>query len=330
MNTRKPQKPTLRSLAAELGVAPATVMRALANRGNVSTELRKHIITYAGKIGYRLPGEQQNSVALIISNFQLNGYIGLMLSRLGPELQRAGFCPEILVHNTLDRLKEFSFAGGISLELVPGLEKYWGQEYAIPMVSLNMPSYHIGGIYSVSSDEESLIGKALDHLYGLGHRKISVLLVSTKVNPIMNKREEICRNFFQQKGIDAEWMVISQTPSKEISLLVRAALKRGATAIIGGSEYMGHEILGELFRLGVKVPDECSVIGFEWDNLSEHLVPSLTTVTQDFDCLARTAVSMLMRRIEGEHKGIQDIRIPGYLVERATCVPPSSRKTVRE
>ncbi len=323
MNQNKPSKVTLRSLAAELGVAPATVMRALGNRKNVSPEMRRHIIEYANKSGYRLPGERQRSVALIISAFQLTGYIALMLEHLGRELENAGFQPEILTRKTLDRLKEFSFAGAISLEILPGLEKYWSQEYAIPLVELNMPGYSFGGIYSVCSDENALIGTALDYLYTLGHRKIGVFLVNTEQNPTMKEREEISRRFFRAKNISNQCFIGISDKDISIADLTDEAVSRGITAILGASEYMGHEILCRLSLRKVKVPEMCSVIGLELENLSRYFVPPLTTVTQDFRLLAVTAVEQLKSQIQNSGT-MQNILVPGHLIERASCtVPPN-------
>ncbi len=316
----KPEKTTLRTLAQELGVAHTTVMRALNNHKSVSTELRRHIISHARKAGYNLPGSKQKSVALITSNFNMGGYVALVIAQLGPMLEKAGYRAEILTHSTLPRLNEFSIAGGISLELVPGLEKYWAQEFSIPMVALNMPSYNPGGIYSVCSDESTLTGRALNYLYDLGHRKIAVMLFSTRINPIMKERENIARKFFMDKGIAGECMIcLPDEPEENIRPLVKKAAESGVTAILSGSESMSHVIMGELYRLGRRIPEDCSVIGFEWGIVSGDLTPPLTTVSQDFKGLAEAAVSLLLQRIQGDNKGLHDIYIPGKLIERASC-----------
>ena len=82
----KKTKVTLRSLAQELGIAPATVLRALTNHPNVTQGLRRRVIALAQKYHYQLPEHYKKLVAVVIPGFEFEGYTGLLLSSLMKEL----------------------------------------------------------------------------------------------------------------------------------------------------------------------------------------------------------------------------------------------------
>ena len=92
----KKTKVTLRSLAQELGIAPATVLRALTNHPNVTQGLRRRVIALAQKYHYQLPEHYKKLVAVVIPGFEFEGYTGLLLSSLMKELSQNQFHGEII------------------------------------------------------------------------------------------------------------------------------------------------------------------------------------------------------------------------------------------
>ncbi|MBO7241294.1 MAG: helix-turn-helix domain-containing protein [Methanobrevibacter sp.] len=76
---------SIRKIAKALNLAPATVFRALSNNSNVAIETRRKIISYATKVGYRLPNHNCKSIAIVVPHFNFTGYVSKML----PELEKS-------------------------------------------------------------------------------------------------------------------------------------------------------------------------------------------------------------------------------------------------
>jgi LacI family transcriptional regulator len=70
-------------------------------------------------------------------------------------------------------------------------------------------------------------------------------------------------------------------------------LNNGATAIVCSSDLIASGVIAELRRLGKRVPEDVSVIGFDDLPVAQHLTPALTTVRQDRVCLGKSAFMML-------------------------------------
>jgi LacI family transcriptional regulator len=74
-------------------------------------------------------------------------------------------------------------------------------------------------------------------------------------------------------------------------------------------------------ELGLRVPDDVSVIGF--DNVPESalVTPSLTTVQQPLHAMGATALELLVTMLASPDAEVDDVRLPTTLVERASCGP---------
>ena len=81
------------------------------------------------------------------------------------------------------------------------------------------------------------------------------------------------------------------------------------------SKRAGLSVAQQLNTLHIKVPEELSVLSMEFPGISERLIPSHTTLSQDFRGLAREAISLLDRLID--RKPVSgDVRVPYLLIER--------------
>jgi len=87
--------------------------------------------------------------------------------------------------------------------------------------------------------------------------------------------------------------------------------------------------MDELYSRGIKVPDEVAVIGFDGDSLGEVYVPSLSTVSQDFNGMGKESVETLIEILSGE--AVEPIRfVPTEMIIRQSCGCPKSQLSVEE
>ena len=84
---------------------------------------------------------------------------------------------------------------------------------------------------------------------------------------------------------------------------MEAMLEHKVTAILVSGERYGMEAYGALARLGKRVPEDVSVIGWENPGFSLHQIPPMTSLEQDFRGIASAAFDMLEKKIRGEQTG---------------------------
>jgi DNA-binding LacI/PurR family transcriptional regulator len=92
----------------------------------------------------------------------------------------------------------------------------------------------------------------------------------------------------------------------------------GVTAVFVANDQMALGLLRAFAELGVSVPGQVSVAGFDDIPESEFFSPPLTTVRQDFDEVGRRCIDLLLRRIESDSTGYERTLVPAELVVRAS------------
>ena len=149
------------------------------------------------------------------------------------------------------------------------------------------------------------------YLYNLGHRR--VLCISDNQECMDQQRYEgLCSGL----GFEADFMRIPmQKEGRDRYYREHFAQLRSYSAIFAVSDYYAADLIRFLQNFDVKIPDDISVVGFDDSALCEQIVPSLTSVRQDYQARAQMAVRLLKQMKEQpEYTG--DFTIPVKLVER--------------
>jgi LacI family transcriptional regulator len=152
---------------------------------------------------------------------------------------------------------------------------------------------------SVIVDDEAGAYSALSHLYGLGHRKIAFVR-GPKALSSSKARWRGVQRFAKDTGLELDSRLIVDLPDQRNpnvgvddgfrmteELLKR---KRLFTALMAYDDMTAFGTLRALAKAGVKVPGNCSVVGFDDINPSQLFVPALTTVRQPMEAMGASAV----------------------------------------
>ena len=291
----KSSKVTLRSLAAELGVCPATVMRALSNHPNVTQGIRRKVVTLAMKRNYQLPEHHAKQVAIVVPG-SFDGYTGQILNALSAELSSRQISFEIIAVNNIASLHEHTCSGVISTVWEAGLEKFWPTEHSLPLVVLNaMPNFR-EGIYQVCSDEKQGIRMAMEYLLAAGKRKIAMVSTPLQKNSAACERVEYFHEFCREHQL-SESFHEEHTVDNSLEKIAAVIAARRPEAVFAVSETYGFPLLHYLQNCGIDIPGEISMISLEMPLYSAYTYPPVTTIGQNFPMLAFHAVETLIQRI---------------------------------
>lgn len=96
------------------------------------------------------------------------------------------------------------------------------------------------------------------------------------------------------------------------------------TAVFFSCDAVARPAYRTLARMGLRIPQDVSVVGFDDDPLAEWLVPALTTVAQPFFMMGRAAMELLCARMADAKAGVEHQRLPVTLVERDSVASPAA------
>jgi LacI family transcriptional regulator len=170
---------------------------------------------------------------------------------------------------------------------------------------------------------------ATRHLIALGHTRIGFLggredLESSRL------REAGFRQALAEAGLTADPDLVRvaeyQRDGADSPTAAMLALPEPPTAIFAANDLSAMGILDTARRLGVRVPQDLSVVGFDDIPESAATEPPLTTVRQELQRLGAAAVDLLLHRLDGTGADSPGhVRLPTTLVERGTTAPPAPR-----
>lgn len=294
-------KATVRTIAKEAGVSPATVSRVFSGAAKVSPQVRLRVLNAAAQAGYD-SREKKNVAVIIPENSGLSGYGGMILESLFLELNSHGFRALAITADDIALLDETVVAGAISVIYRHGLEKMWNKKRAVPLVCINSYGYPIEGVYEVSSNDGQGISAAMNLLYGKGHRRIGMM---TNIFDMANSRNSAIRirtfDAFIKSHSDCSGIFRNSMLSTGFLDTVMEFVRFGVTAIIAAGESLAAPVNHILSTCGIRVPEDISLIGFESRHVSEYLHPPVTCLEQRMGRLAELAVELLEKQLRGEH-----------------------------
>ncbi len=318
---------TIRDVAKESGFSSTTVSIVLNNAPlarYIPPATKKKIEKAAQKLGYRpnqfarsLRSKRSHTVGVMVFDMT-DPYCTLVLRGIENTLYQSSYLPILTdVHNERSRFERYLemlldrrveglivLANWLFLDinLLADLEKS-----SIPTAMIGC-ELETDSISSVIVDNEVGGYLALEHLHSLGHRKIAFIR-GPKALTDTTPRWRGIRNFAKESGLELDPRLILELPesrdplsSFESGLKLTEELvkqKRQFTALLAFDDMSAFGAIRALTRAGVRVPDQCSVIGFDDVATSALYTPSLTTVRQPMEAMGASAVGIVLEGING-------------------------------
>jgi LacI family transcriptional regulator len=308
---------TLEMVARDAGVSPSTVSRIL-NGTAVVSEVKKMAVDEAiEKLGFipnpiarGLAGGRTLSIGVVTQAID-SPFYGAALRGIEDALDPAGYSP-LFVSGHWDAGKEARCIEVLRSRRVDGIIVLTGRlsDQALKTCAKSLPVVVTGrslkapGLFAVNFDNFEGSRLAVKHLIGLGHQKIAHI-AGDPLHPDSEERMRGYLSALEDAGIKPNPALIVTGQYHEgsgLSAVNRLIMQRVRfTAIFAANDQMAMGAALGLYRSGIQVPEDVSIVGFDDLPMSSYATPPLSTVqhpAQELGHLAATAMLALLAGIK--------------------------------
>lgn len=330
---------TMDDIARNLGVSKSTVSKALSGAGDVSESMRRTVLETAVELGYTRPrrGEEPPRLAVFVTNMEYRnpedfGYDILVGFRkmAEPEGYQVSIIPmshelENSIHYD-EYMIQGNYRGGLFLGL--SLSYAWLKEFETCKTPTVLYDNRVMGnprVSYVGVDNEEAMCLAIQYLKQLGHRKIGYLS-SALGSYVYQQRYKSFFRVLEEDGLPhgEELAGVSLYTSECVSQHLPRLIEQGCTAIMCSHDLLAHSALVQCWDMGVRVPEDISILGFDDLDLCRFTTPPLTTIRQDRTGVGRSAYLALASQMGGV--SLSTYLLHAELVCRGSCAPPGGKK----
>ncbi len=329
----------LADVARLAGVSTATVSRALSSPGKVSAETLKRVEAAVRASGYVLDGaaralrsRRTRTVGAVVPTLD-NAIFANATHSLQKALEDKGYTLLVASHEfDLDnevRVVRPLVERGIDALVLVGLDHAAAliqllQAMQLPYV-LTWALDPAGQQACVGFDNRAAAGRVADYVADLGHRRVAVLGGEGRNNDRARDRVAGALAALARRGVGVPpgWVLERPYTFEAAREAMRSLMRQTPrpTAVICGNDVLAIGAVAEARALGLGVPGDVSVTGFDDLEISALLEPPLTTVRVPSRDIGRLAAEHLLARLAG---AAVDLRreVPVELVVRRSTAPP--------
>jgi DNA-binding LacI/PurR family transcriptional regulator len=349
---------TLQTIADRVGVSRMTVSNAFSRPDQLSSALRQRILTAAQELGYVGPDPAARALAR-----GTTGAVGVLLtdslryaftddvatSFLGAfveELAPTGRALTLLTSNGRDDVipaRDVAMDGALVYSCrVESPARDWLIRRKLPLVFVDQDP--VRGIASINVDDRGGARAAAQHVVELGHRRVGIVtltidgptgivddpVAATRGHP-QQQRMRGWQEALADAGIAPTVAQAHDNGDDAANDAARSLLlaRKRPTAVLCFSDVLALGVIRVAEDLGLTVPDDLAVVGFDDSPVARHAKPTLTTVRQDVAAKGRLAAAALTRAIEhtgpSSKAGVRHLLLPTELVVRhSTTRPPAA------
>lgn len=331
-------KVSIRDVAREVGVSITTVSRALNGYSDVSEKTKKKILEAVQRLDYApdanarsMGGKAEPTIALLTSELKEkdeNGFVYGMINGLFQQCSALG-CEFMLLVTNVVKQEKLSFMQlckkkNLSGVVVTGLRT--GDPYYKEVMNSDIPCALIdikaSGKYqcNITIDNVKASQKAVEYLIGLGHKKIG-MINGQKIAEVSGERYSgyVTALLNAKIPLHLEYMrygdFVEDTALEQTKKLMEKHPE--ITALFCASDVMAIGAIRALEEMGLRVPEDVSVLGFDDIPIAKHVYNGITTVRQFPIEMGRAGGEAVYRMLNGEHVE-SELQLPYELVVRGT------------
>jgi DNA-binding LacI/PurR family transcriptional regulator len=345
-----PERMDIRTIARLANVSIATVSRTINRVPTVNPKIAKRVWEVIEELDY-FPNTQARALVsgrswilgLIVSEITnpffpelIQGFediavehgYEILVSSTNHDPKRMSHCIRRMLERKVDGVAVMTF--GIEAPLLEQLA-----QRKVPLVFVDVGPDG-PGINVLKVDYHHGIRQGVQHLAALGHRNIAFLRGPVGLHSAQSRLDAFSESM-RECGItpDPAWILQGEHTLEGgmAGMQQLLAAKNMPTAVMCSNDMTAIGVLHTMYRAGLRVPDDLSVIGFDNIHIAEVTIPPLTTVQMSRFDLARAAVTALRACVEGTEKSTQkhEYNIQTDLVVReSTGFPRGTMKELRK
>ncbi len=331
------RRATIKDVAREANVSPATISYVLNGKENISEETKARVYAAMERLNYipnlsarGLANNKSKLIGVVIPQTEPgstllfnNNFYSEIMGSIEFHARMQGY--HVLISATDANESYFNLAKQRNLDGIIIIGAYPDQFFSdvkktqIPIVLID--SYFDDHYFHNIQINDRYGGYiATKHLLEKGHRRIGIFTGRIKEGGVVKKRFDGYTDALKEYGLPInsedifEGTVDFDSGLKLADKLINK--KTDITAIFCIADILAIGAMKGLHNKGVKIPDDISIIGFDDLVISQYVSPSLSTVHQNITEKGEEAVRMLFNSINGTHSGKQETILPISLTER--------------
>jgi len=328
---------TLQEIAQQAAVSLATVSKVLNGRTDVSAATRGRVEDLLSVHGYRRRGTPTSSSLVELVFHELESAWSMEIIKGVEDVARAAGYSVVLTESGSRHAPAADWIDGVLqrrpvgvvlvFSAIPDQYREVLKARSIPFVIIDPAGDPTPDVPSVGSANWSGGLMATRHLIELGHRRIAVISGPDDMM-CSHARIDGFRSAMTAAGlpIDPDWIRFGDFHTSGGRLHGQELLDRDdrPTAIFAGSDLQALGVLEAMRQLGLRAPDDVSIVGYDDIPLATWVSPRLTTVHQPLRRMAEEATRLVIRMREGRSTEVTRLDLATDLVVRESTAPPRS------
>lgn len=310
---------SLKALAEHLGLSPTTlslVLNESPKASSIRADTKKRIFKAAREMNYRpnylarsLRVQKTNTIGVLVPELS-DGYSAMVLNGVEAELSKAEYFYLTASHLHRDDLlvKLPRVLAERQVEGIIAVDTPIRFEPSLPVVNVSGHD-EIDGVTNVVLNHQHAAELGIGHLHNLGHRKIAAIKGQEFSSDTIVRWETILEAS-RKRGIEIDPKLVVQlqgdSPSPEVGYsATKSLLATGAkfTALFAFNDVSAIGAIRALEEMGLRVPTDVSVLGFDDIYAAAFHNPALTTIRQPLFEMGSIAAQTLLKRLSGESNG---------------------------
>jgi len=335
----------LRDVARAAGVSTATVSRAINTPEIVSEEVRHCIAAVVDRLGWvpdgaarALTTRRSGAIGAVFPTLS-HGDFARAITSIQAELQVHGYtlllaCSNYDVEQEYQQVRKFVERGVDGMILVgenhhPQLIALL-QRQRVPFVNTFVYNPATHGT-CIGPDNRKALFKLTSYLADIGHRRFAVVAQSTHNNDRAAARLEGIRDALAERGLAVrpQHLAVGEWTIAEGRALFRKVMSAAPTptAVLCGNAYLSVGAILESMAMGLRVPDEVSIVGYDDIEIMSELPIPVTTVKVNGDEVGRHAARFVIGKIDRKPAEIVFEWDADILLRASSGPPPRARNS---
>lgn len=335
---------TIKDIAKKCGVGVSTVSRAMNDHPDINQETKDKILQVIAESHYipnnsarNLKRSDAKAIAVLVKGLG-NTFFAQLVNGLERECEKRGY--SCILQHVEEQDNELDVALYVAKEKKPRGMIFLGgnfshprekiEQLGIPCVLSTICTYgdqeQSFGTVSVDDFQESR--KMTEYLLGLGHERIGLLTAPREDQSIGKLRLLGYKKALSDRNVPFREELVAYMDAREDRYsfatgyrLARKLLEKGEyfTALYATSDTLAIGACRALKEAGIRIPEDCSVAGFDGMEMGAYYIPSITTICQPVEQIAKASAELLFNMIEGKEKPGKKIYEGQLMIRESTA-----------